>query len=70
MRRLTDTDGLTEFQRDIPRTVGRVNVAARGCGVGLRAFELAVTYARSRRTFGKIIGEHQASPTSRRASRR
>jgi alkylation response protein AidB-like acyl-CoA dehydrogenase len=40
--------------------VGRVNVAARGCGVALRAFELAVSYARSRRTFGKIIGEHQA----------
>jgi alkylation response protein AidB-like acyl-CoA dehydrogenase len=40
--------------------VGRVNVAARGCGVALRAFELAVGYARSRRTFGKIIGEHQA----------
>jgi len=40
--------------------LGRVNVAARGCGVALRAFELAVTYARSRRTFGKIIGEHQA----------
>jgi alkylation response protein AidB-like acyl-CoA dehydrogenase len=40
--------------------VGRVNVAARGCGVALRAFELAVEYARQRRTFGKIIGEHQA----------
>jgi alkylation response protein AidB-like acyl-CoA dehydrogenase len=40
--------------------VGRVNVAARGCGVAHRAFELAVSYARSRRTFGKIIGEHQA----------
>jgi alkylation response protein AidB-like acyl-CoA dehydrogenase len=40
--------------------VGRVNVAARGCGVALRAFELAVGYARSRRSFGKIIGEHQA----------
>jgi alkylation response protein AidB-like acyl-CoA dehydrogenase len=40
--------------------VGRVNVAARGCGVALRAFELAVRYARSRRSFGKIIGEHQA----------
>ena len=40
--------------------VGRVNVAARGCGVAHRAFELAVRYARSRRTFGKIIGEHQA----------
>jgi alkylation response protein AidB-like acyl-CoA dehydrogenase len=40
--------------------VGRVNVAARGCGVALRAFELAVGYARQRHTFGKIIGEHQA----------
>ena len=40
--------------------VGRVNVAARGCGVAHRAFELALAYARSRRTFGKIIGEHQA----------
>ena len=40
--------------------VGRVNVAARGCGVAHRAFELAVSYARSRRSFGKIIGEHQA----------
>jgi alkylation response protein AidB-like acyl-CoA dehydrogenase len=40
--------------------LGRVNVAARGCGVAHRAFELAVRYARSRRSFGKIIGEHQA----------
>jgi len=40
--------------------VGRVNVAARGCGVALRAFELAVGYSRNRHSFGKIIGEHQA----------
>jgi alkylation response protein AidB-like acyl-CoA dehydrogenase len=40
--------------------VGRVNVAARGCGVAYRAFELALAYARQRKTFGKIIGEHQA----------
>ncbi|MCH9722802.1 MAG: acyl-CoA dehydrogenase family protein [Actinomycetia bacterium] len=40
--------------------VGRVNVAARACGVGLRAFELAVRYAQQRRTFGKPIAEHQA----------
>lgn len=40
--------------------VGRVNVAARGCGVAHRAFELALRYARERRSFGKIIGEHQA----------
>ena len=40
--------------------VGRVNVAARACGVGIRAFELAIRYAQQRRTFGKPIAEHQA----------
>jgi alkylation response protein AidB-like acyl-CoA dehydrogenase len=40
--------------------VGRVNVAARGCGVALRAFELAIAYAQRRRAFGKPIAEHQA----------
>jgi alkylation response protein AidB-like acyl-CoA dehydrogenase len=40
--------------------VGRVNVAARGCGVALRAFELAIAYAQQRSTFGKPIAQHQA----------
>ncbi len=40
--------------------VGRVNVAARACGISVRAFELAVAYAQQRRTFGKPIAEHQA----------
>ena len=40
--------------------VGRVNVAARGCGVAWRAFELAVRYAQQRETFGKKIADHQA----------
>jgi len=40
--------------------VGRVNVAARGCGVAIRAFELAIDYAQTRETFGKPIAEHQA----------
>ena len=40
--------------------VGRVNVAARACGVGIRAFELAVRYSQQRSTFGKPIAEHQA----------
>ena len=40
--------------------VGRVNVAARGCGVALRAFELGVAYAQLRETFGKPIAQHQA----------
>src|SRR5215831_9366921 len=40
--------------------VGRVNVAARACGVSIRAFELAVAYAQQRTTFGKPLHEHQA----------
>ncbi len=40
--------------------VGRVNVAARGCGVAQRAFELGVAYAQQRETFGKQIAQHQA----------
>ncbi|MBB5870488.1 alkylation response protein AidB-like acyl-CoA dehydrogenase [Allocatelliglobosispora scoriae] len=40
--------------------VGRVNVAARACGISIRAFELAVAYAQQRRTFGKPIAAHQA----------
>jgi alkylation response protein AidB-like acyl-CoA dehydrogenase len=40
--------------------VGRVNVAARGCGVAQRAFELGIAYAQQRVTFGKPIAQHQA----------
>ncbi|WP_395693878.1 acyl-CoA dehydrogenase family protein [Nocardioides sp.] len=40
--------------------VGRVNVAARACGIALRSFELAIDYAQQRETFGKPIAQHQA----------
>lgn len=40
--------------------VGRVNVAARACGLAMRAFELGIDYAQTRETFGKKIAEHQA----------
>ncbi len=40
--------------------VGRVNVAARACGISIRAFELAIGYAQQRKTFGKQIADHQA----------
>jgi alkylation response protein AidB-like acyl-CoA dehydrogenase len=40
--------------------VGRVNVAARACGLATRAFELGIDYAETRETFGKKISEHQA----------
>ena len=50
--------GFTQMMDGIE--VGRVNVAARACGVALRAFELAIRYAQQRSTFGKPIAEHQA----------
>ncbi len=40
--------------------VGRVNVAARACGLSKRAFELGIQYAQQRETFGKQIAQHQA----------
>jgi alkylation response protein AidB-like acyl-CoA dehydrogenase len=40
--------------------VGRVNVAARAVGVANRAFELGISYAQQRETFGKPIAQHQA----------
>ncbi|MCE1179402.1 MAG: acyl-CoA dehydrogenase family protein [Micrococcales bacterium] len=40
--------------------VGRVNVAARACGLARRAFELGISYAQQRTTFGKPIAQHQA----------
>jgi alkylation response protein AidB-like acyl-CoA dehydrogenase len=40
--------------------IGRINIAARACGVARAAFDAALSYAAERRTFGKPIGEHQA----------
>ena len=40
--------------------VGRVNVAGRAVGLGMRAFEEAIKYAQQREAFGKPIAEHQA----------
>ena len=40
--------------------VGRVNVAARACGLAWRGFELGIAYAQQRKPFGKAIAEHQA----------
>ena len=57
---LGEAPGQGFFQMMDGVEVGRVNVSARACGVGLRAFELAVRYAQQRSTFGKPIAEHQA----------
>jgi alkylation response protein AidB-like acyl-CoA dehydrogenase len=40
--------------------LGRINVAARGVGIGMGALEKSVRYAQERSAFGKPIGEHQA----------
>src|SRR5690606_19948685 len=40
--------------------VGRVNVAARACGLAWRGFELGIAYSQQRETFGKPIAQHQA----------
>ena len=40
--------------------VGRINIAARACGVARAAFDAALAYASQRTTFGKPIAEHQA----------
>jgi alkylation response protein AidB-like acyl-CoA dehydrogenase len=59
-RVLGGTPGQGFYQMMDGVEVGRVNVAARGCGVALRAFELGIAYAQQRHTFGKPIAEHQA----------
>jgi alkylation response protein AidB-like acyl-CoA dehydrogenase len=51
-------DGFAQMMDGVE--VGRVNVAARACGISIRAFELAAEYAQTRRTFGRPIAEHQA----------
>jgi alkylation response protein AidB-like acyl-CoA dehydrogenase len=59
-RVLGDAPGRGFYQMMDGVEVGRVNVAARGCGVALRAFELGIAYAQQRHAFGKPIIEHQA----------
>ncbi|MPY52597.1 acyl-CoA dehydrogenase family protein [Streptomyces acidicola] len=59
-RVLGGTTGRGFYQMMDGVEVGRVNVAARGCGVAQRAFELGIQYAQQRHTFGKQIAQHQA----------
>jgi alkylation response protein AidB-like acyl-CoA dehydrogenase len=59
-RVLGERPGLGFYQMMDGLEMGRVNVAARGCGVAQRAFELAVEYAQQRHAFGKPIARHQA----------
>ena len=40
--------------------LGRINIAARGCGLASAALRDSVAYAQTRETFGKPIAQHQA----------
>ncbi|MDJ1016744.1 MAG: acyl-CoA dehydrogenase family protein [Paracoccaceae bacterium] len=40
--------------------LGRINIAARGCGLAAAALNDSVSYAQTRKTFGKPIAQHQA----------
>ena len=40
--------------------LGRINVAARGCGIARACLERAVEYSQLRKTFGQPICEHQS----------
>ena len=55
-------DGLGAGQRWIlgGLELGRVNIAARACGVARAAFERSIRYAQERHTFGVPIAKHQA----------
>ena len=57
---LGGTPGKGFFQMMDGVEVGRVNVAARACGLAIRGFELGIAYSQQRQTFGKKIAEHQA----------
>jgi alkylation response protein AidB-like acyl-CoA dehydrogenase len=39
---------------------GRIGIAAQALGIAQAAYDVALAYAKERRTFGKPIGEHQA----------
>lgn len=39
---------------------GRIGIAAQALGIAAGAYELALTYAKERKSFGKAIAEHQA----------
>jgi alkylation response protein AidB-like acyl-CoA dehydrogenase len=55
-------DGLGQGFRQMMDALetGRINVAARGVGIGQRALELALRYSQERVTFGRPIAHHQA----------
>jgi alkylation response protein AidB-like acyl-CoA dehydrogenase len=50
--------GFTDTMRILDR--GRISIAAMALGLGMGALEMATTYAKDRKQFGKPIGDFQA----------
>jgi len=59
-RLLGGVEGQGFYQTAGGLELGRINVAARGCGIAEGALQLAHAYAQQRHAFGKAICEHQA----------
>jgi alkylation response protein AidB-like acyl-CoA dehydrogenase len=57
---LGGVEGQGFYQTASGLELGRINVAARGCGIAEGALKLALDYAQQRQAFGKPICEHQA----------
>ena len=55
-----EVEGQGFYQATGGLELGRINVASRGVGIAEGALALAVSYAQTRKTFGKPISEHQA----------
>ena len=55
-----EAEGQGFYQATGGLLLGRINVAARGVGVAEAALQQATQYARTRKSFGKPICEHQA----------
>jgi alkylation response protein AidB-like acyl-CoA dehydrogenase len=49
--------GFKQFMAGVE--LGRVNVAARGLGIAVSAYEYSIRYAQEREAFGKPIAQHQ-----------
>jgi alkylation response protein AidB-like acyl-CoA dehydrogenase len=63
--RVKDSQRVGEIDRGFTDTMqildrGRISIAAMALGLGLGALEMAVTYAKDRKQFGKPIAEFQA----------
>jgi len=55
-----EVEGQGFYQATGGLELGRINVASRGVGIAEGALRLASDYAQIRKTFGKLIAEHQA----------